>query len=139
MTPKLMMSDCGSAGLIDADCYQESAADPCCAVSDNTWVPPITFRGGHHPLRKVLYLITIEGGPKLKRPLQVEVSPAEDGAFQVSATMLDVVGAGDDLASATQDLCETITAYWEEFSVTPGHELSPDAAALFARLRSALG
>jgi hypothetical protein len=134
-----VMADCRAAELTDADSYRDPSVEALCAVADNTWTPPLTLRGGLYPLRKVWYLTKIEAGPKVRKPLQIEVLPTEDGAFQVRSTMLDIVGAGEDLAAATRDLCETIAAFWEEFSATSPDQLSPDATALFERLRNVLG
>lgn len=133
------MADCRSAELMDADVYRDPAAEALCATRDNTWTPPITFRGGLYPVRRVWYLTKIESGPRLQRPLKVEVSPTEDGAFEIHSAILGISGVGESLAAATSDLCGTIMAFWEEFSQTPSERLAPESAAILMYLRSVLG
>jgi hypothetical protein len=133
------MADFRSAELTDADLYRDPAAEALCATRDNTWTPPITFRGGLYPVRSVWYLTQIESGPKLRRPLKVEVSPTQDGAFEVHSAILGISGVGESLAAATRDLCSTFVAFWEEFSQTPSDHLASESSAILMRMRSVIG
>jgi hypothetical protein len=132
------IADCQAAVMADADTYRSVAAETLCLIGDNTWTPQLASRGGLSPLRTVWYLTRIESGPRLQNPLKVEVSPTEEGSFQVHSPILGVSGVGENLSAATQDLCDTIAALWEEFSGTPPDRLSPDAKAVLARLRTVI-
>jgi hypothetical protein len=135
----LNVMECQAAEFTDVDAYRDSGAETLRATQDKTWMPPLPLRGDICPVRAVLYLIEVEAGAKLRESLKVEVSPTEDGAFQLHSPFLDISGIGENLMAAKTDLCDTIMAFWEEFSKTPSDRLAPESTVILRRLRSILG
>jgi hypothetical protein len=97
--------------------------------------PPLARRGALVPVRDLLYVQAIHGGPRLGKPLKVELSPTDDMGFDLFAPALGLGGVGETLDMAVRDLESTVVALWSEYSSTPRNQLAPDAIALLEKLQ----
>jgi hypothetical protein len=85
---------------------------------------------------KFLYATKFRGGPALRDPLKLEISPTDDRGFDLYSPVLNLGGVGETIDAAFADLEGTVLSVWEEYRGTAHERMTEDALALFGKLRA---
>jgi hypothetical protein len=106
-------------------------------AGDDVFRPPVFKRGGLTRVpAKFLYATKFRGGPALRAPLKLEISPTDDLGFDLYSPALNLGGVGETMDAAFADLEGTVLGLWEEYRATAYDRMTEDALALFGKLRT---
>ena len=86
--------------------------------------------------RSFVYVTRFRGGPALRAPLKLEISPTGDLWFDLYSPALNLGGVGETVDAAFADLEGTVLSVWEEYRATAHEKMTEDALALFGKLRA---